>query len=75
MALTPSGDRLRFLLNRFRDRLWVKPLAVCLRSIAAAFVQLLALKRVRLALDIEEDIKAVQDAAMLTASNSTPESQ
>jgi uncharacterized membrane protein len=42
MALTPSGDRLRFLLNRFRDRLWVKPLAVCLLSIAAAFVAKLA---------------------------------
>ncbi len=31
-------ERFRFLLNRFRDRLWVKPLAVCLLSIAVAFV-------------------------------------
>lgn len=31
-------DRLRFLLNRMRERLWVKPLAVCLLSILAAFV-------------------------------------
>ena len=31
-------ERFRFLLNRFRDRLWVKPLAVCLFSIAVAFV-------------------------------------
>ena len=30
MPLAFSGDRLRFLLNRFRERLWVKPLAVCL---------------------------------------------
>ena len=37
-----SGDRLRFLLNRFRERLWVKPLAVCLLSIGAAFVAKLA---------------------------------
>ena len=42
MPLAFSGDRLRFLLNRFRDRLWVKPLAVCLLSIAAAFVAKLA---------------------------------
>lgn len=31
-------ERLRFLLNRLRDRLWVKPLVVCLLSIAMAFV-------------------------------------
>lgn len=31
-------ERIRLLLNRFRDRLWVKPLAVCLLSIAVAFV-------------------------------------
>lgn len=31
-------DRIRFLLNRLRERLWVKPLAVCLLSILAAFV-------------------------------------
>ncbi|MEO6422443.1 MAG: DUF2254 domain-containing protein [Candidatus Nitrotoga sp.] len=37
-----SGDHLRFLLNRFRNRLWVKPLAVCLLSIGAAFVAKLA---------------------------------
>lgn len=37
-----SADRLRFLLNRLRDRLWVKPLAVCLLSVAAAFVAKLA---------------------------------
>jgi hypothetical protein len=42
MATIVSADRVRFLLNRFRDRLWVKPLAVCLLSIAAAFVAKLA---------------------------------
>jgi len=42
MAFIISADRVRFFLNRFRDRLWVKPLAVCLLSIAAAFVAKLA---------------------------------
>jgi uncharacterized membrane protein len=42
MASLISGDRLRFLINRFRDRLWVKPLAVCLLSVAVAFVAKLA---------------------------------
>ncbi|UJF21654.1 DUF2254 domain-containing protein [Shewanella sp. OMA3-2] len=42
MAFNLSGDRLRFILNRFRERLWVKPLAVCLLSIAAVFIAKLA---------------------------------
>ncbi len=33
-----SLDRIRFLLNRFRSRLWVRPLAACLLSIGAAFL-------------------------------------
>jgi uncharacterized membrane protein len=37
-----SMDRVRFILNRFRERLWVKPLAVCLLSTAAAFFAKLA---------------------------------
>ncbi|WP_028869702.1 DUF2254 domain-containing protein [Psychromonas arctica] len=37
-----STDRLRFLLNRLRERLWVRPLAVCLISIAAVFTAKLA---------------------------------
>jgi uncharacterized membrane protein len=37
-----SVDRLRFLINRFRERLWVKPLVICLLSIAGAFVAKLA---------------------------------
>ncbi len=32
------GDRLRFLLNRISERLWVKPLAMCVLSIAGAFL-------------------------------------
>lgn len=32
-----SGDRLRFLFNRLRDKLWVRPVVVCLISIAAVF--------------------------------------
>lgn len=35
-------DRARFFLNRFRERLWVKPLVVCLLSIVAVFVAKLA---------------------------------
>ena len=42
MASIVSADRIRFLLNRLHERLWVKPLAVCLLSIAAAFVAKLA---------------------------------
>ncbi len=32
-----QADRLRFLLNRLSERLWVRPLAMCVLSIAAAF--------------------------------------
>jgi uncharacterized membrane protein len=32
-----SLDRLRFLLNRFSEKLWVRPLAVCFLSVAAVF--------------------------------------
>ena len=31
-------DRIRFLLNRFSERLWVRPLFICLLSIAGAFL-------------------------------------
>ncbi|HVS17148.1 MAG TPA: DUF2254 domain-containing protein [Planctomycetota bacterium] len=33
-----SLDRLRFLAGHLRERLWLKPLAICLASIGAAFV-------------------------------------
>jgi len=32
------GDRLRFLLNRIRERLWVRPLAMSVMSTAAVFL-------------------------------------
>lgn len=35
-------DRVRFLLNSIRKRLWIKPLAICLLSISAAFIAELA---------------------------------
>lgn len=35
-------DQLRFFINRLRERLWVKPLAACLLSIAAALAAKLA---------------------------------
>lgn len=37
-----SVERVRFLLSHFREQLWVKPLAVCLVSIASAFIAKLA---------------------------------
>lgn len=37
MSTIISGDRLRLLINRLRERLWVKPLAICLLSIASVF--------------------------------------
>jgi uncharacterized membrane protein len=32
------GDRIRFFLKRLSERLWVKPLAMCVMSIAAVFL-------------------------------------
>lgn len=42
MGAFMSTERLRFLLNRFRERLWVKPLGVCVLSIAAVVLAGLA---------------------------------
>jgi uncharacterized membrane protein len=42
MSCIVSAGRVRVFLNQFRDRLWVRPLAVCLLSIAAVFVAKLA---------------------------------
>ena len=36
------GDRLRFLLNRFSERLWIRPLAMCVLSTAIVFLARLA---------------------------------
>lgn len=38
MSSKVSLDRVRFLANQFRERLWVRPLMVCLLSIGAVFV-------------------------------------
>ena len=32
------GDRLKFFINRIRERLWVRPLAICLLSTAIVFL-------------------------------------
>lgn len=32
------GDRLRFLLNRLSEQLWVRPLAVCVLSTVVVFL-------------------------------------
>ncbi|WP_206485726.1 DUF2254 family protein [Thalassotalea sp. G2M2-11] len=37
MTSLVSLDRLRFLFNRFRERLWLRPLVVCLLSLVAVF--------------------------------------
>lgn len=37
-----SSDRLRFFISRIKERLWVKPLALCLLSIGGAFIASLA---------------------------------
>lgn len=37
MEAPVSADKLRFLIYRFKERLWVKPLTFCLLSIAAVF--------------------------------------
>jgi len=37
-----SAERFRFLVNRLRERLWVRPLAICLLSVGAAFIAKLA---------------------------------
>jgi len=42
VAFIISKDRLRFVLNRFREHLWVKPLVVCLLSITSIFLAKLA---------------------------------
>ncbi len=42
MSSFMSKDRLWFLVSRFRERLWVRPLFICLLSIAGAFTAKLA---------------------------------
>lgn len=35
-------DRIRFIYNRIKERLWVKPLVICILSILIAFLARLA---------------------------------
>jgi len=42
MSAIITGDRLRLFINRLRERLWLKPLAICLLSIVNVFVAKLA---------------------------------
>ena len=71
MGFRVSADRVRFVVNRFRERLWVKPLAVCLLSIAIAFVAKLAdgtaLKHILpvIAADSVESLLSIMAASML----------
>ena len=37
-----SVDKLRFLLFRFKEKLWVRPLTLCILSICAVFFAKLA---------------------------------
>ncbi|MEZ5626848.1 MAG: DUF2254 domain-containing protein [Rhodocyclaceae bacterium] len=66
-----SAERLRFVFNRFRERLWVKPLGVCLLSIAAVFLASLAdgtsLARLfpRTAVDSLETLLSIMASSML----------
>ncbi|MBD1574971.1 MULTISPECIES: DUF2254 domain-containing protein [Vibrio] len=42
MASRLSRDHLRFVINRFKDKLWVKPLWMCICSVLAVFVAKIA---------------------------------
>lgn len=44
MAQSPlmSSDWLRFVFSRFKERLWIKPLVLCLLSIGGTFIAMLA---------------------------------
>ena len=66
-----SGDKIRILLNRFRERLWVKPTAIALLSVVASFASKLAdgtgLARFvpDIALESIESLLSVMAASML----------
>jgi len=42
LTFTLVADRFKFLVNRIRERLWVRPLAICLLSIAAVFAAMVS---------------------------------
>ncbi len=66
-----TSDRLRFILSRIKERLWVKPLALCILSIGGAFIAKLAddtgLARVlpRINLDSVETLLSIMASSML----------
>lgn len=72
-----SGERLQFLLKRLRERLWVKPVAIALLSIAGAFVAKLAdgtdLARVvpQITLESIETLLSIMAASMLVIATFT----
>ncbi len=73
MAQTPqlSLDRLRFVFSRIKERLWIKPLLLCVLSIGGAFLARLAddtgLARVlpRVNLDSVETLLSIMASSML----------
>lgn len=73
MAQTPrlSLDRLRFVLSRIKERLWIKPLVLCVFSIGGAFLARLAddtgLSSVlpRVNLDSVETLLSIMASSML----------
>lgn len=71
MSFLISVDRLRFLITRFRERLWVRPLATCLISLGAVFIAKLvdgtelAPRMPVMAQDPVEALLAVMAASML----------
>lgn len=69
MAFNISADRFRFLVNRFRERLWVKPAAVCLLSIAAVFIAKLAEGSELMQLVPEIDVDAIATLLSVMASS------
>jgi len=66
-----SKERLRFMLNHLHDRLWLKPLVVCLLSVGAVFLAKLAddtgwMQRLpEISADSVEKILSITAASML----------
>lgn len=73
MAQSPlwSSDRLRFIFSRIKERLWIKPLVLCVLSIAGAFIATLVddtgLSRVLPTVNLEsvETLLSIMASSML----------
>jgi uncharacterized membrane protein len=73
MAQSPlfTSDRLRFLISKIKERLWIKPLALCVLSIGGTFIARLAddtgLSRVlpRVNLESVETLLSIMASSML----------